>query len=78
MTDRYENKRVIINSHVIALFDIPVNYKEAYASLKNLLGTIIQNLKALKATKRRVKHWNDLVIYLVITRIIFSHIIHEP
>jgi hypothetical protein len=64
LTSRYENKRLITQHHVRALFSLPNASKDA-KTLRHLLHGLTSNMKALEAVNRPVNHWDDLLIHLI-------------
>ncbi|XP_045462033.1 uncharacterized protein LOC123672092 [Harmonia axyridis] len=65
LTDRYENKKLIINNYIKALFDVKPVIKENSAGLRNVYDEINKNLKALETLGQPVNHWDSLIIYIL-------------
>ncbi|XP_050516051.1 uncharacterized protein LOC126890925 [Diabrotica virgifera virgifera] len=66
---RYKNSRLIINSHIKALFEIPSLNKESREDLRNLLDTLQKNIRALENLKQSVKEWDSIIIFLVSSKL---------
>lgn len=49
LTERYDNKRVIIQSHVRALFELPAITKESSAQLRSLVDSALKHTRVLHA-----------------------------
>ena len=60
---RYDNRRVIVESHIKALFEIPTVSKEF--SVRMLLDNIQKRIRALKALGQSVDQWDSLLIFIV-------------
>lgn len=69
LKESYDDARSITQKHVKALFEIPVMGKENYSLIKQLLNSVFKHLKALKALKRPTEYWDDLIIYMVTSRL---------
>lgn len=65
--ERFDNKRWIIQIHIRAIFEAPSLTKENH--LRELLNTILKHLRALKAIKRSTETWDDLIIYIIISKL---------
>lgn len=62
--DRFENKRLIIQSHLKSLFDMPVVTKNNHNELRKCIDTIQKNVRALKALQEPVDYWDTILIYI--------------
>lgn len=65
LKDRYENKRIIIHSHVKGLFELQGALKESHNNLRKLLDTFVTHYRCLKNLGQPVEHWDTLLIYLI-------------
>ncbi|XP_031356656.1 uncharacterized protein LOC116180686 [Photinus pyralis] len=72
LKSRYENKRVIISNHIKALFELPVVTRESHDNFRNMLDSILQHTRALKAMGRPVEGYDDFLIYLITSKFPFS------
>lgn len=68
---RYENKRIIIKTHVLELLNLPNTNKNDPVSLRKLLDTATTNLKILKNLGLPTEEWAVLVIYIMIAKFDF-------
>ncbi|XP_075990153.1 uncharacterized protein LOC142985792 [Anticarsia gemmatalis] len=64
LCDRYDNKRLLVNNHVQALFNIQPIKHESSKSLRYVIDTTNKNLRALSTLGQPVQHWDTLVIYI--------------
>ncbi|XP_074026866.1 uncharacterized protein [Leptinotarsa decemlineata] len=69
LKQRFENKRIIIDKQIQALFDLPTIAKESGPLLRKFVDELNTNLKALKALKEPVECWDRLLIYMLVIKI---------
>ncbi|XP_067216970.1 uncharacterized protein [Linepithema humile] len=69
LIERYDNRRRIVQGHIKSLFDLPVMSKENHSQLRVLLDGVCKHLRALRALERLVEKWDDLIIYLVTSKL---------
>lgn len=65
LKDRFENKNLIIQSHLKALIDVQPVTKESNQSLRKLLDNTEKHLRALNALGEPVKTWDRLIIFFI-------------
>lgn len=68
LTDRYQNQKFLIHTHMKNLFNQTV-CKEYADDLRKLLTKTTSTLQALKNLNCPVEHWDDWIVYLVVERI---------
>jgi len=61
---RYENNKLIINSHLSRLLDFPAITKDKHVSLKQFIMHIRTHLTALEVLKQPVIQWSTIIIFL--------------
>lgn len=66
---RYYNKRIIVKTHIRALFDIPVVEKESASMLRKVVDETRKHLQALRALSRPTDDWDDVIVHLIATKI---------
>ncbi|KYQ59009.1 hypothetical protein ALC60_01980 [Trachymyrmex zeteki] len=69
LKDRYDNKRVIIQSHVKAILDLPLMSKENSVDLRKISDGTSKHLHALQALKRPIAHWDDILISILTSKL---------
>lgn len=69
LEDRFDCKRLIIQSHIQQIFDLPVSTKENHIMLRKIVDGAQKHLRALTALQRPTESWDDLIIHIVITKI---------
>ncbi|KYN08275.1 hypothetical protein ALC62_00745 [Cyphomyrmex costatus] len=67
--ERFDNKRWIVRKHIKAIFDAPAVMKENHVALRDLLDTILKDVRALRALKRPTSEWSDLLIYIIVSKL---------
>lgn len=65
LTQRYQNKKLIVHNHVKSIFDMPSLNKENYAGLRQLLDNTVKHLRSLKALGQPTESWDTLIIYIL-------------
>lgn len=69
LCQRYNNKKILINNHMKALFKIEPISKESHRSLRYLIDIITKNLRALETLGQPVDSWDAIIIYMVSTKL---------
>uniref|UniRef100_A0A1Y1MFQ3 CCHC-type domain-containing protein n=1 Tax=Photinus pyralis TaxID=7054 RepID=A0A1Y1MFQ3_PHOPY len=69
---RFENRKIIVNSHLKEIVDLPVLSKVSHTFIKNLHNTFLKNVSALESLGENVKDWDTILIYLVISKLDFN------
>ena len=67
--DRYNNKRLLVNNHVQALFQTRSIQKESSKDLRYLIDSIHKNLRALHTLDQHTEHWDILIIYIMSSKL---------
>lgn len=65
LNQRYNNKKLIFNSHMNVLMSLPVMHQQTASSIKKLHDTTNECLNALKNLGIDISTWDPIVIYLV-------------
>lgn len=65
LVDEYDNQNAIIFAHIHAFADLPKIKTENVMELKRLRDHTAASLAALTTLERPVKHWDDLLVYLL-------------
>lgn len=63
--DRYENKKIIIHSHLRAIFEYPQISSESYKGLRQLFDNTNKHLHALKSMGEKIEEWDRVMIYVI-------------
>lgn len=62
---RYENKKLIINTHLKELFELSAINKGNHVNLRTFTDEMRTNLRALEALGEEVDRWDTILIYLM-------------
>lgn len=69
LSDRYENKRILVNSQLKVLFNLPMVSNESGSGLKLLQREINNCISALELHDIEVANWDAIFTYLCSTRL---------
>ncbi|XP_033229717.1 uncharacterized protein LOC117181262 [Belonocnema kinseyi] len=72
LLSRYDNKRLVINTHVKQLLDLPIVTKGSHSALRSLIDHIQTHTQALRNLDQPVDQWGTILIYLVINKLDFE------
>ncbi|XP_025991335.2 uncharacterized protein LOC113003954 [Solenopsis invicta] len=65
LTSTYDNKRLLINTHMNRLLTFPTVEKGKYATIKQIIIHVRTHIKALNVLELPVEHWDELLIHLI-------------
>ena len=63
LTDRYENKKRLINAHLSSIFSIKPMNDYTSKELKRILDSLNTPLSSLKVLQRPVETWDDFLVF---------------
>ncbi|XP_031353317.1 uncharacterized protein LOC116178110 [Photinus pyralis] len=69
LSERYEQKELIIYSHLRSIFEYPSLTKESHVDLRNMFDTFTKNLRCLKTLGQPVDTWDTLIIYMLTSKL---------
>ena len=69
LKERYDDSSWIVQKHVKALFELPVINKENHLLLRRMIDNVSKHLRSLKALNRPTDNWDDMIIYLITSRL---------
>lgn len=69
LCERFDNKRLLVNNHVHALFNLAKIEKESSKSLRHLVDSTNKCLRALSTLGEPVKYWDTLIIHMMTNRL---------
>lgn len=69
LTKRFENKRLIVQSHLSKLFAVQRLEKESATDLRCFYDTFTRHLGALKAVGEKVDGWSTLLVFLAASKL---------
>ncbi|XP_041979470.1 uncharacterized protein LOC121733319 [Aricia agestis] len=69
LCDRFNNDRVLVNSHITNLFNMQPIYKESAQALRGIIDSTNRNLRALNTLKLPTDQWDILIIHFVAAKL---------
>ncbi|XP_024874745.1 uncharacterized protein LOC112456446 [Temnothorax curvispinosus] len=69
LQESYDNKRLIVQNHINAIFDLPAARKENGTAIRQILNGVLKHTRALQALKRPTDQWDDLLIHIVTSKL---------
>lgn len=69
LKERYDNTRVLVQTHIKAIFDLPTMGKDNVNGLRQIADGTARHIRALQALKRPADSWDDLIIYILSSKI---------
>lgn len=65
LEDRFEQRSLLIHSHIREIMEFPSLKGESHAELRNLFDNFTKHLRSLKILDQPVEHWDTLIIYVI-------------
>ncbi|KAF0702325.1 DUF1758 domain-containing protein [Aphis craccivora] len=69
LIQRYDNKKVLIQVHTQAIFDLEPIKKESSSQLRKLVDALSGHMKALESLGERPSQWGALLMHLVVSKL---------
>lgn len=69
LIERYDNRRIIIQSHIRALFELPVIQKDSSTQLRSLVDNALKHTRALHALGQPTDSWDALLFHLITSKL---------
>ncbi|XP_053623554.1 uncharacterized protein LOC128682758 [Plodia interpunctella] len=69
LCQRFDNKKILINNHLKAIFNIESLTRESHKSLRFIIDHMSKNLRALDSLGLPTNQWDVLIIYIMSTKI---------
>ena len=66
---QYDNRRIIIQTHIKRLMEMPSIVKEASYGMNNLLNDVLIRMRVFKSLDQPVETWDAILIYMIILRL---------
>ncbi|XP_077270667.1 uncharacterized protein LOC143901909 [Temnothorax americanus] len=66
---RYDDKRAIVHNHIGSIVDLPVMTKENASELRQITDGATRHVQALTALKRPINAWDDLLVYIISSKL---------
>lgn len=68
---RYENKRLIVQEHILKIINSPQITKTSHAAMRRLVDDVTINIAALKNLEQPTKHWDALLLPIITSKFDF-------
>ncbi|XP_017489296.1 PREDICTED: uncharacterized protein LOC108377541 [Rhagoletis zephyria] len=69
LVKKYENKRIIINSYLTQIMNLPKVDAETASQLRVLCDGVTAALRALQHLGRSVSHWDDWLVFIIVNKL---------
>jgi len=69
LIERYDNKKVLIQVHTQAIFDLEPIKKESSSQLRKLVDALAGHMKALESLGERPNQWGSLLMHLIVSKL---------
>lgn len=69
LCDRFDNKRLLVQNHVRALFNIDNISRESSNKIRTLCDDVFKHLRSLKQLGEQVDAWDTLIIFIVTSKL---------
>nr|XP_022904560.1 uncharacterized protein LOC111416698 [Onthophagus taurus] len=69
LIERYENRRVMVDTQLTLLLSARSLKAESASELKNLLGEVKEALGALESLGCPIKYWDNILFYLIVRKL---------
>lgn len=69
LRDRYQNKKLLVKSHLKSMFELNVVKKESCKALRNLLNNYYKNVRALDSLGQPTASWDVLLEYILSSKL---------
>jgi len=66
---RYNNKKLLVQTHIKAICDLPIIKNKSSTSLRQFSDALQNNLSALKALGQRPDEWGPLLLHIISTKL---------
>ncbi|XP_059059797.1 uncharacterized protein LOC131853024 [Achroia grisella] len=69
LQSKYHNPSLLVNNHLKSLFSIPSMKQESHTEIRELIDTVLWNLRALNSLDEPTDSWDTIIIYLIVTKL---------
>ncbi|XP_049873590.1 uncharacterized protein LOC126375230 isoform X3 [Pectinophora gossypiella] len=69
LCSRYDNKKVLINNHLKALFSVEPLTRESHKAIQFLIDHTLKNLRSLESLGQPTDKWDVLIIYIMASKL---------
>ncbi|XP_011883660.1 PREDICTED: uncharacterized protein LOC105570820 [Vollenhovia emeryi] len=69
LKERYDNKRIVVHTHIKAIMELPAMTKENSTGLRRFSDGATRHIQALQALKRPTQHWDDIIVHVLSSKL---------
>lgn len=69
LNERFNNKKIIVQSQTKAIFDLEPVTKETASKLRQLIDSLSGHMTALKAIGYDPKNWGPMLLHIISTKL---------
>ncbi|XP_039310450.1 uncharacterized protein LOC105203290 [Solenopsis invicta] len=69
LKDRYDNKRLIVQTHIKTIFELPAVVKENAGDIRQLADGMLTHIPALNALNCDADKWDALLIHIIMSKL---------
>lgn len=69
LSERYDNKKAIINAHIKGIFDLPTVTRESHTQLRKFLDGFLKHYRALGILDETVKYWDTILLHILSSKL---------
>lgn len=69
LLNRYNNCGLLIDHHIKSLLNLTALSKESPVQLRNLIDTVMKNMRALKVLGEPTEHWDSIIINIMVSKL---------
>ncbi|XP_047504423.1 uncharacterized protein LOC125049318 [Pieris napi] len=69
LCERYDNKNILINNHIKALFSMDPLFRESHKAIRYLIDTFLKNLRALENLDQPTDKWDVLICFIICSKL---------
>lgn len=69
LTNRFDNKKLLIQQHLKSFFDMEMLKKENYSDLRSLIDNSSRHINSLKALDLPTDSWDVMLVHILVTKL---------
>lgn len=69
LCERFDNNRIIVESHVKEIFNIKSVAKESSSDLRSLVDIVSVHLRSLKILQQPIEQWSTLLVHIITSKL---------
>lgn len=69
LCERYDNKKILINNHLKALFNMDPLVRESHKAIRYLIDHFLKNLRALENLGQPIEKWDVLINFIISSKL---------